>query len=716
MIDGATAADFVAGRASFLVGTPPPEALALDWAEVVDLLRARFGAAVDVALSPEATDPDRLPSELPEAVRSPRAGDADQSWIRRTNMVGVNVRTVGDLAGVVAYALTLPRHADSIHLLPLWEPGAVGSLYGMASWNLNPAFASPAIAATGPHLDTTARQLRAVVNLLHVMGKAVGIDVIPHTDRFSEQALGTPDLFEWMRVEGGRIVDHGPAVTREVEATVMRWYRDAGPAPSDAPDGDPAGAGGELAPVDVFTFDEATRLAALFGSPGDAERRLERRVSLLRAVKQARLEPVPATMGVPFRGIEVDPDPANTVTDPSGLVWSDFVISDPESMSRVFTPLARFHLYESAGPGSWELDFARPRRHVWEYVVDHYRRAQRTGAFDFMRGDMAHVQMRPGGVPSPIGDHYDILGSVKAAIGAECRWFGYFAESFLPARDVFQYGEELDHLDASAADATLGDLQSDPVGSRQFLHRFRRYLDDLATRRTAPAFTVMTADKDDPRFDEFYRRGNELRLFTALFAVDMPSYVGLGFELRDVRWEPVENERYTKLFVFHEAGESNVYPSKARFSDTYLWGSNAGLFGRITELRVVAEGLLDEIGDGPVTWLVPPDATGLRGTAAWLAGSRDDGPLVFVANYDTDAATGPFGLPALDPDAVLVPIYSTVLGRRIAHLEPVVHNGAFHAVADVGPGEGRIYRLVHGPVADRAQVAGGRDPAPPRRA
>ena len=57
-------------------------------------------------------------------------------------MVGVNVRSVGDYGGVIKYALTLPALLDSIQLLPIWEPGVVSSLYGIASWNLNREFYS----------------------------------------------------------------------------------------------------------------------------------------------------------------------------------------------------------------------------------------------------------------------------------------------------------------------------------------------------------------------------------------------------------------------------------------------------------------------------------------------------------------------------------------------------------------------------------------------
>ncbi len=465
--------------------------------DVLGALTQRFGDGVSVALSPEAVDLDAPLSSLPDPVRSPRSDDTDSSWMRRTNMVGINVRTVGDYGGVVKYALTLPGAVDSVQLLPIWEPGVVKSLYGIAGWNLNYEFFSDELYEYAPNLDTIERQLRATSNLLHLMGKTVGMDVIPHTDRFSEPALATPDLFEWMQVRDRRIVDHSDGIVRSVEEAILVWLDERGPAL--ATDEVPGSV------VELFSLTEADRLRLLFGDPGDLYGRIDRRVDLIKYLKWFGLEPVPATMGVPFRGIEVDPDASHVVVDVHGMEWPDYVITEPEFMSRVFSPLARYKLYERLDDNAnWEIDFSRPRTHVWDYVCDHYAAVQHIGNFDFMRGDMSHVQMRPEGVPDVVDDHYDILGAVKAHIQetGPAPWFGYFAETFLPARDVFQFGEELDHLEASLADATLGDLQSTVVGDAEFLRRFRRYLDDLATRRTAPAFTVMTADKDDPRFDE----------------------------------------------------------------------------------------------------------------------------------------------------------------------------------------------------------------------
>lgn len=677
---------FTGGESSFLVGTRPQDVLLTPLEEILDLLRRRHGESVDIALSEEATDLSRPLREIPEPARSPRSFEDGTSWMRRTNMVGINVRTVGDYAGVIKYALTLPGAHDSIHLLPIWEPGVVESLYGIASWNLNTEFYSDELQRAVPHLDTVESQLRAVSNLVHVMGKTIGMDVIPHTDRFSEAAVGTPDLFEWMRVIDDQIVDKSETLTRVVEEAVHQWLILKG-----APAGE---ATVPTEPGALFALPEADRLAILFGPADDHRGRIDRRIDLIMHLKRLGLEPVPATMGVPFRGIEVDT--THVSVDDHGMRWPDFRIIDPEPMSRVFSPLARFKLYGRVDDNAdWEIDFSQPRDHVWDYVCRHYAEAQHVGNFDFMRGDMSHVQMRPEGVPETIDDRYDILAAVKTHIQeqAGAPWFGYFAESFLPPRDIFQFGEELDHLEASLADTTLGDLQSTVVGSPEFLQRFRRYLDDLTTRECAPSFCIGTADKDDPRFDEFYRAGNEARLFTALFLADMPTYVGLGYEIRDLHESPVENERYTKLFVFKEEGDSNVYPSKARFGDEYVWGQNEELFARVTRIRELADRILPEIGGSRTRWLIPPDATGNRGTACW---TQDSPRYVFIVNFDTDRDSGYFGVPGLDPETELEFVFSTH-GEDGDHDRALTSNGVFHRVEDLAPGEGRVYRPIPPP-------------------
>jgi hypothetical protein len=449
--------------------------------------------------------------------------------------------------------------------------------------------------------------------------------------------------------------------------------------------------------ADLFAVAEAERLRVLFGEPRDRDGRNARRAGLIHHLYSAGFEPVPATMGVPFRGLVVDPSGDTAVTDADHQVWRDYLIAEPQSESRVFNPLARYKLYERIDDNAaWKIDFERPRPEVWDYVCEHYAAVQRRFGFDFMRGDMSHVQMRPDGTPPEIDRYYDLLGTVKHHIREHNRtpWFGYFAETFLPPRDIFGYGEEIDHLEASSADTTLGDLQSTVVGSGRFRSRFRQYLDWAATRSCTPAFTLMTADKDDPRFDEFYVGGNEVRMFIALFVPDLPAYVALGYETRDPHHEPWPNEHYTKLYVFHERGESNVYPSKAR-SGPYRWGHNGALFARLTRLHSFAAGILPGLTDTGVRWLLLPDPTVERHVIAW-AQAGSDPEWVFAANLDLEqpaAYTAIPRIPGVLEGPPLAPAFSTATGMITSGEPAIAYNGFHYKLPGLAPGEGRVYRI-----------------------
>ncbi|MEZ4987652.1 MAG: hypothetical protein R2795_21925 [Saprospiraceae bacterium] len=54
------------------------------------------------------------------------------------------------------------------------------------------------------------------------------------------------------------------------------------------------------------------------------------------------MNPFPLLWGLPTRGIEVDPDSFQRVIDFAGREWRDYRITQPQSFSRAFTPLARY--------------------------------------------------------------------------------------------------------------------------------------------------------------------------------------------------------------------------------------------------------------------------------------------------------------------------------------------------------------------------------------
>ncbi|PSR08512.1 MAG: hypothetical protein C7N36_21890, partial [Bacteroidetes bacterium] len=593
-------AAYAAGQQDFVVALLPEEAVQLPGRIVLETLAKRLGIpTLQAALSPTGHVP------------SPLAAATSTDWIKRVNMVGINVRTIQSFWNVVKYALTLPASQSGIHLLPIWEPGVVSSLYGMASWNINPEFYSAELAHLVPQLNTVEKQLRAVVNLLHALGKTVGMDVIPHTDRYSEMVLAQPHFFEWLQRKDTRIINHQAHLHEQVQGSIMSWLVRQGSAQPAVQY--PA----ETADFFGPSFPERERLLVLFGQPERHQDRQDRRANLIDWLYNLGYEPVPATMGPPYRGIEVDPSPAAVNVDYAGREWRDYRITQPQKMSRVFGPLTRFKFYERLDDNrNWAIDFEQPRTAVWDYFCQHYAEMQAHYQFDFMRGDMSHVQMRPTGVPAAPDAFYDPLAAVKVYVQQSVPYFAYFAESFLAEPDEMAYGDEVAHLAASQADTTLGDLQSMVVGEAEFMEQFQRYLAIQANGRVVPNFTIMTGDKDDPRFDKFYLHGNEARLFLGLFLPDTPSYQALGFEQRDPHPVPAPNEHYTKLYVFHldEGPKATHGP--------YQWGQNGELFHRLLRIRLLADELAPALAATTTQWLLPPDPAATHCTVAWTQAEK----------------------------------------------------------------------------------------------
>jgi hypothetical protein len=204
-----------------------------------------------------------------------------------------------------------------------------------------------------------------------------------------------------------------------------------------------------------------------------------------------------------------------------------------------------------------------------------------------------------------------------------------------------------------------------------------------------PSFTVMTGDKDDPRFDEYYRRGGPLRMFCAFFLSDWPSYMGLGFETRDVHFEPAPNEHYTKLFVFRETAGSKAT------SGPYIWGRNGALFATIIRIRLFLEQRWEAVREKPTRWVLPPDPTLENRFFAWTH-AVERPQLLFVANADTEARAPRFTLPRLSgvgSDATLTCEFSTE--QRVPAIDRCLRcNGLWYRVSELAAGEARVYRVV----------------------
>lgn len=654
-------------QTSFVHDLLPEQAIQLNGQSVLATLAQRLGVAkMQSALSPGVI------------VESPLAGTENTDWIKRVNMVGINVRTIQSFWNVVKYALTLTASQPSIHLLPIWEPGVVSSLYGMASWNINPEFYSQELYNLVPQLNTVEKQLQAVANLLHAMGKTVGMDVIPHTDRYAEMVLAQPHYFEWLQRSGNSILNHSANLHEQVQEAILSWLVRNGSAQN-----------GQNFPREVADFygdefGETNRLLTLFGQTEQYQQRQDRRASLVDWLYHRGYEPVPATMAPPYRGLEVDPDPAKRVVDYAGREWRDYRITQPEKMSRVFGPLTRYKFYGRQDDNrNWAINFDEARSAVWEYFCQHYAAVQKAYNFDFMRGDMSHVQMRPDGVPAQPHAYYDPLGAVKQYVNQRVPYFAYFAESFLAPPNVMAYGNEVAHLEASHADTTLGDLQSMVVGGPEFMENFHRYLAIGTQRKVVPNFTIMTGDKDDPRFDKFYQHGNAARLFIGLFLPNLPSYQALGFEQRDIHQVPAPNEHYTKLYVFHlDEGEKATH-------GPYLWGKNAALFQQLLRIRLLSETLGSIIQGSNTRWLAPPDPTGEDLLIAWT--QAPEPTHLFVVNLSEQMLHPPRALDVPQEVEQAIRILST---ESAEEQETILVNNAQIILTGLQSGECRCYKLL----------------------
>ncbi len=666
---------YLSGSSSFISHLLPTEALRLPGYQTVFLFEKKLGSTYFEAINSE----NKLNSPI---FLSDNAISQHGNWLKKTNMVGINVRTIGSFWHVLKYALTLPKAQNCIHLLPIWEPGVVASLYGISSWEINPKFFSSEMHRVLPHLDTVEKQFKVVINLLHALGFTVGMDVIPHTDRYSEAVLANPQHFEWLQRVDNDIVRHDNNLHNVVQDLIIDFLKKEDPFPKES--GFRASTV-KLPSKDDFFYKmpERARLEIMFGKPNEYGERLVRRQDLIQFLYDHHFETVPATMGPPYRGLVVDSESDATIDD-KGRAWKDYRITKPEAFSRVFGPLTRFKLYENHDDNAnWAIDFSKPRTETWAYVAQHYADIALEYNMDFMRGDMAHVQMRPEGVPTEADEYYDILGFIKKTVAKQIPHFASFAETFLAPPGVMAYGDEVAHLELSDSDTTLGDLQGNTVGSQRFMDEFNRYLSILHNRTVAPNFTIMTGDKDDPRFDEYYLRGNEARFFIAMFLTEMPSYMGLGFELRDPHPTPAPNEHYTKLYVFHlDEGENAT-------SGDYVWGKNLSLFNRLDRMRSVSDWLLPLIKNEKVMWLQLPSSANSNKVIAWSAGN-----WVFVVNLDieNDATQINIPTPQYKNGLNLFLEFTTLDWGTKSDNSLIINNLTIH-LEKIQAGEGRIYRL-----------------------
>jgi hypothetical protein len=596
--------DYISQNSSFVPNLLPSIAVQMPVFEVLSMLEGRYGSQnLSNAINANYS------------IDSPVCLQSDSTWLKKARMVGINVRTIGNFFNIIKYLLTIGQNQNSVHILPIWEPGVVASLYGKVSWNINTEFFSEELYQVIPTLDTVEKQLKVTINLIHLMGKTVGLDVIPHTDRFSEIVFLHPHMFEWVKRKGAVLESLNGQNAELVQNVIWDYLLENGTAD-----------GSNLAYSQAVFFDyknpiltDDQRLKVLFGTKENKDQRLDRRLQMMQAILYAGFETLPVTMAPPYRGLQITEN--DYIIDKLGNKWYNYTFKKPEKMSRVFGPLTRYKLYET--DTEQNLIFDKPILDTWDYICKQYMACQKTYNFDFMRGDMAHVQPRKEGVPEIIPAFYDPLKSIKTYINEHDKpYFGFFAETFLAPADTMGYGDEIAHLNAIDADSTLGDLQGTAVGSAVFMRELGKYLNIGKNNAFAPNFTMITADKDDPRFDSFYFKGNLLRYFVGTFLDTLPSYMSLGFECRDLHLKRAVNEAYSKLYVFQIDDEAEA--DKVTHGP-YVWGDNYAMFTEFQTLKTLADSILPILEISSTNILSSPSNTNF--SLLW-----ERGDFLFIAN------------------------------------------------------------------------------------
>jgi hypothetical protein len=133
---------------------------------------------------------------------SPVADQPDSGWITQASACFVNVRATGVHEGQFGTFLQASKllpglRVKALHLAPFLEY-EFGTVYAIRSLKtIAPQLLHPALLEGGLRAPL---QLDAFIQAAHVLGKAVGFDLEPHTAQYSIPALEVPEAFRWIKV------------------------------------------------------------------------------------------------------------------------------------------------------------------------------------------------------------------------------------------------------------------------------------------------------------------------------------------------------------------------------------------------------------------------------------------------------------------------------------------------------------------------------------
>ncbi|MBY0405491.1 MAG: hypothetical protein K2X66_16435 [Cyanobacteria bacterium] len=663
----------------FFSQIPPEQVIQRSMKHTLDLLKDRIGETL-------------LGKVLAgETVKSPVAEQVNGHWLKHSKIVGFHPRALGTYGNMIKYALTCPENA--FHLMPLFEPGCDNSLYAPRSWHLNPEFLDPELSSLG--FKTPEDQLKLVVNVMHALGKSVGMDVVPHMDRFAETVFAQPECFEWIRLNPAKtqVAESQDDLYLKVQEEIQMFLRlNDSPALSER----------EIQILFSPTTSEARRLERLFGPKEDPEAREKRRLELMGYLRNLGYETLPVGIYRPYRPVHFVKMEKNA----QGESWPVFHIEN-HGPSQIFGSLTPFKWYHTQPDGTPNTD--SPNLAARKYFLDHVYAFQKQFQFDFMRADMAHIQHCPDGSPARVSqknrdrgfEGLSIWAQLKETIQRETPYFASLAEAFLKDPRC-AFGDQFQNVASDEFDVALGNLHYKPV-NEDYIHYVRDF--NLSNYHRGHDFkvaqTVMTSDNDT--FIHLFAKSldKKVRTFLAYF-LNQPSYVAMGLETRNDGVTLQDANQLTRGYT-----EGLILKQRGPFQ----WGKNLEFFKYFTQLRLAFLKHRETIQNASHFWLNPEAGTPPQ-VAAWVYHQpvpanpfASNLKLLCVVNTDTlhpqEEAKFENPLLALSPSTshiTLTPEYSTEGTDQIRQLSKIgQYRGKSIVIKNLAPGEGRIYKIVASP-------------------
>lgn len=484
---------------------------------------------------------------------SPVSNYKNSSWIKKAKIIGINPRIAGSYFNIVKYAMTFPE--DTIHIMPLWEQGCNGSIYARINWHLSHRWIDPELVKQG--YDTPEKQLKLVVNLLHAIGKKVGFDAVGHTDKFSEEVFILPDCFEWIKLNKQRTEQIHYEDTEDVypllKKCIIEFLEINGCADSTTFNI------GEKFYTKEYSYKEREKI--LFGIR--EEKRMQRRVALMKHVRKNGFETIPVTEHAPSRPIVYKEIVNNGEED-----YADFTVHNKNELAIIFNALTPYRWYKIDNKGYPEIN--SPIEETFNYFFYNITDFQQKYNFDFFRADMAHNQLAHAHYSEQKNKNFDkeMWKLLKQYIQKKVPYFASLAEAFFSD----YYIDGISDMKNKNFDIVLG-ISNFLFLDSTFLSLIKQYHNLSREQSFAPCLVSITNDSDQKINNKYHcsPNANEIRYFMQMF-LDLPGYTGMGFEVRNLN--PQNDEEYSGIYT-------NAQPK------TFCWGSNKKMFSTVSKIRKV---------------------------------------------------------------------------------------------------------------------------------